>query len=107
MLYFLALKINNRFILNGGQVLTTYRKVIEIGSSVLEYSGVDSILEVVNGSRPLEHPLTLMFLAVSRLPPPDITYTYTRPLQRQAPPVNLRLRWGRKIQVCETKCGGK
>ena len=96
--------MGDQFILNGGQVLTTYRKVIELGSSVLEYSGVDSVVEVINGSRPLDHPLTLMFLAVSALPRPDITFAYTQPTNTRARP---SFRWGRRFNNCKTKCGGE
>ena len=51
---------NNSFILNGNFVVSVHKKNIHVKGSMLEYSGSDNVIEVVNGTRMINEPLYLM-----------------------------------------------
>ena len=51
---------NNSFILNGNLVVSSHKKHLHVKGSMLEYSGSDNVIEVINGTRMLDERLYLM-----------------------------------------------
>ncbi|KAM8974414.1 A disintegrin and metalloproteinase with thrombospondin motifs 20 [Pelodytes ibericus] len=69
------------FVLNGNFVVTTFKREINIGSSTLEYSGSDNIIERINCTDRLEKELILQVLCVGNLYSPDVRYTFNIPIE--------------------------
>ncbi len=49
------------YLLNGGFIVSMFRKEISVGSkgTTLEYSGSDTVEEVINGTRPIDEDLRI------------------------------------------------
>ncbi|XP_066997259.2 A disintegrin and metalloproteinase with thrombospondin motifs 4 isoform X2 [Anabrus simplex] len=63
------------YILNGGFVLTVFRKIMSINGVKLEYSGSSAVIERLNSSKPLKKDIIIQILSVGKHPP-DISYEY-------------------------------
>lgn len=116
---FLALKNSNGdYILNGEYVVSMSKKEVRVKGSVLEYSGSDNVVEVIKGTHKIHEDVYLMVLAVGKLHPPNITYTYTVSEKESSPADEPRGRktekrrrnrskykWTRRYRRCITPCG--
>ncbi|XP_037068676.1 A disintegrin and metalloproteinase with thrombospondin motifs 20-like [Pollicipes pollicipes] len=65
-----------KYILNGNFVVSMFKKVLQFGGVLLEYTGSDSVVERINCSKPLEEDLELYVLSVGSLRPPEVVYEY-------------------------------
>ncbi|KDR16488.1 hypothetical protein L798_08797, partial [Zootermopsis nevadensis] len=91
------------YILNGGFMVSIFRKILLFGGATLEYTGSQTVVERVNSSsRPLKKDLILEVLSVGRLYPPNITFQYT--VQR-----STQYRWELrdKWTACDKVCNGE
>ncbi|XP_069692936.1 A disintegrin and metalloproteinase with thrombospondin motifs 9 isoform X2 [Periplaneta americana] len=91
------------YILNGGFMVSIFRKLLLFGGATLEYTGSQTVVERVNSSsRPLKKDLILEVLSVGSLHPPNITFQYT--VQR-----GTQYRWELrdKWSPCDKVCNGE
>lgn len=57
---FVALRSDKgEYILNGDLTVTTSRRIIEYGGTLLEYTGTNVVVERINSSRPLTRDLVV------------------------------------------------
>ncbi|XP_042241182.1 A disintegrin and metalloproteinase with thrombospondin motifs 20-like isoform X2 [Homarus americanus] len=93
-----------KYLLNGGSVVTPFRKLVAFGGTLLEYSGSSSITEHINSTKPLQKKLLVQILSVGDLNPPYILYSYTKSNLHSDPNYYWRLSdWTN----CSEPCVGK
>lgn len=56
-----------KYLLNGGSVVTPFRKLVAFGGTLLEYSGSSSITERINSTKPLQKKLLVQVCNINSL----------------------------------------
>ena len=91
------------YLINGGFILSMFKKSIQYGDVILDYTGSDTVTERLNSTKPLRKDLVVEVLTVGALNPPDVSYTYLVSRERQ---VRYRWRTGDRWSHCDKLCGG-
>ncbi|XP_076123623.1 A disintegrin and metalloproteinase with thrombospondin motifs 9 [Alosa pseudoharengus] len=69
------------YLLNGGFVVSMFKREIKLGSAVLEYSGSDHIIERLNCTDRIEEEIIVQVLSVGNLFNPDVRYSFNIPIE--------------------------
>ncbi|XP_043232407.1 A disintegrin and metalloproteinase with thrombospondin motifs 9-like isoform X4 [Amphibalanus amphitrite] len=91
------------YILNGNFVVSMFKKVMQYGGVLLEYTGSDSVVERINCSKPLEKELELYVLSVGNLASPNVEYEYTVSVER---PETYQWQLSPHWSACDRVCQG-
>ena len=92
------------YLMNGGFILSMFKKSIQYGDVILDYTGSDVILERLNSTKPIRKDLVVEVLTVGALYPPDVTYSYLVSRQSQ---VEYKWRTADKWSHCDKLCKGR
>ena len=91
------------YLVNGGFILSMFKKSILYGNIIMDYTGSDVVRERLNSTKPIAKDLVVEVLTVGSLHPPDMTYTYLVPADRL---VEYRWRSGDRWTHCHKLCKG-
>ena len=90
------------YLINGGFILSMFKKSIQYGDAILDYTGSDVVTERLNSTKPIRKDLVIEILTVGGLNPPDVTYTYLVSRERQVEyQWKTEDRWSHCDKVCK------
>ncbi|XP_029103687.1 A disintegrin and metalloproteinase with thrombospondin motifs 9 isoform X2 [Scleropages formosus] len=69
------------YLLNGGFVVSMFKREIKVGNAVIEYSGSDHVVERINCTDKIEEEIVVQVLSVGSLYNPDVRYSYNIPVE--------------------------
>ncbi|CAC5409850.1 A disintegrin and metalloproteinase with thrombospondin motifs 4 [Mytilus coruscus] len=90
------------FILNGKRVIDSAVTKIKAAGTIIEYSGSDTVIEMINASGPIKDTLTLLVLSVGKVNPPNVEYSYALSVDTK-----YVYRYQEMWSPCSYLCNGK
>uniref|UniRef100_A0AAV2M8U5 Peptidase M12B domain-containing protein n=1 Tax=Knipowitschia caucasica TaxID=637954 RepID=A0AAV2M8U5_KNICA len=69
------------FLLNGEFVVSMFKREIKVGTTILEYSGSDHVIERINCTERIEEEIVVQVLSVGNLYNPDVRYSFNIPIE--------------------------
>ena len=92
------------YLMNGGFILSMFKKSIQYGDVILDYTGSDTVTERLNSTKPIKKDLVVEVLTVGALNPPDIIFTYLVSREKQ---VEYRWMTADRWSHCDRLCKGE
>ena len=92
------------YLMNGGFILSMFKKSIQYGDVILDYTGSDTVTERLNSTKPIKKDLVVEVLTVGALNPPDIIFTYLVSREKQ---VEYRWMTVDRWSHCDRLCKGE
>ena len=92
------------YLMNGGFILSMFKKSIQYGDVILDYTGSDTVTERLNSTKPIKKDLVVEVLTVGALNPPDIIFTYLVSSEKQ---VEYRWMTADRWSHCDRLCKGE
>ena len=92
------------YLVNGGFILSMFKKSIIYGDIIMDYTGSDVAKERLNSTKPIPKDLIVEVLTVGDLQQPNLTYSYLVPRDKL---VEFRWRAGSRWTHCDKLCTGR
>ena len=92
------------YLVNGGFILSMFKKSIIYGDIIMDYTGSDVAKERLNSTKPIPKDLIVEVLTVGDLQQPNLTYSYLVPRDKL---VEFRWTAGSRWTHCDKLCTGR